>query len=128
MPPKIPVKCENCGDKKLERTETEEGHAWVCPRFKRAERGKGCGCIISEERYAEMQREVEEELQLQRAAEEAAHRRAEQVHRAESPPAAVRCRALCQCPALLSAPLRVLPGARGERARGSRARGERRAG
>jgi formylmethanofuran dehydrogenase subunit E len=32
---KIAVKCENCMEKILERTETEEGHAWVCPRFKK---------------------------------------------------------------------------------------------
>ncbi len=36
MPPaKVAIKCENCLEKKLERTETEEGFAWVCPRFKR---------------------------------------------------------------------------------------------
>jgi len=34
MATKILIKCENCGDKNLERTETEEGHAWVCARFK----------------------------------------------------------------------------------------------
>lgn len=35
MAAKISVKCENCMEKNLERTETEEGHAYVCPRFKR---------------------------------------------------------------------------------------------
>ena len=32
---KVAIKCENCLEKKLERTETEEGFAWVCSRFKR---------------------------------------------------------------------------------------------
>ena len=41
----------------------------------RSERGKGCGVIITEERYAEMKEEIEEELR----AEEAAKRRAEKV-------------------------------------------------
>ena len=100
MTSKVHVKCDKCLEKNLERTETEEGHAWVCPRFKRygirsrivpkllcfwrflttalcarSERGKGCGVIITEERYAEMKEEIEEELR----AEEAAKRRAEKV-------------------------------------------------
>jgi hypothetical protein len=32
---KVLIKCENCMEKNLERTETEEGFAWVCPRFKK---------------------------------------------------------------------------------------------
>jgi len=40
------------------------------------ERGKGCGVIVSEERYAELKSEIEEERRL---VEEAAKRRAEQV-------------------------------------------------
>ena len=55
------IKCESCDEKFLERTETEEGHAWVCPRFKKAARGVGCGIIVSEELYAQMQRDFEQE-------------------------------------------------------------------
>jgi hypothetical protein len=93
------------------------GDAGSRARRGRAERGKGCGIIISEERYAEMQREAEEELRLQREAEEAAHRRAEQVRRAHFLPH-------CARPACLNAPAERL--ARSKRQGSARKQGARR--
>ena len=67
---KVHVKCENCLEKNLERTETEDGFAWVCPRYARAKvKGKGCGVVITEQRYAEMKAEEE---QMMRAAQRCA--------------------------------------------------------
>ena len=74
---KVKVKCESCQEKALERAETEEGFAWVCPKYARAkQKGKGCGVVVTEQRYAEMKAEQEEMLQ---AAADAAQRRAEEV-------------------------------------------------
>ena len=69
------VKCENCQEKDLERAETEEGFAWVCPRYGRAkQKGKGCGVVITEQKYAEMRMEIEEA-----AVERAAAKNAQQL-------------------------------------------------
>jgi hypothetical protein len=66
------VKCENCQEKDLERAETEEGFAWVCPRYARAkQKGKGCGVVITEQQYAEMRMEIEEAAAEHAAAENA---------------------------------------------------------